>query len=155
VQSVGDVRDSQYGDQQAPTRTVPRWVAPAFALLAISLVPWIGYLAVSLPATTRVHDSTAWIGFDIMLMIMLAVTAFLAWRGITRVALAATATGTMLVVDAWFDVFTSRRGADLIQALVLSVVELSLATVCLWIALHAASVARARLHDLAGRDIHN
>jgi hypothetical protein len=130
-------------------------VAPSFALLAILLVPWIGYLAVSLPGTARVHDRTAWVGFDIMLMLMLAVTAFLAWRGNARVALAATATATMLIVDAWFDVFTSPRGTDLVQALLLSIIELSLAGVCLWIALHAASVVRTQIRALLRRDIHN
>jgi hypothetical protein len=150
---VAEVLGAGNRDQSEPIRPVPRWVAPAFALLAISLVPWIGYLAVSLPYTTRVHDRTAWVGFDIMLMIMLALTAFLAWRGIARVALAATATATMLVVDAWFDVFTSARAADLVHALLLSVVELSLAAVCLWIALHAASVVRTRMRDLVRRDI--
>jgi hypothetical protein len=136
------------GDQRAPIRPVPRWVAPAFALIAILLVPWIGYLAVTLPYTTRVHDRTAWVGFDILLMIMLAVTALLAWRGAARVALAATATATMLVVDAWFDVFTSRTEADIVQALLFSIVELSLAAVCVWIALHAASVVRTQIRAL-------
>jgi hypothetical protein len=149
------VQDSEQRDQQAPIRPVPGWVAPAFAVFAILLVPWIGYLAVTLPYTTRVHDRTAWVGFDILLMLMLAVTAFLAWRGVARVALAATATATMLVVDAWFDVFTARGGADLVQALVLSVVELSLAGVCMWIALHAASVVRTQIRALVRRDIHS
>jgi uncharacterized membrane protein YbhN (UPF0104 family) len=148
------VQNSARRDQQTPIRPVPRWVAPLFALFAILLVPWIGYLAATLPRTSLVNDRTPWVGFDIMLMIMLALTAFLAWRGAARVALAATATATMLVVDAWFDVFTSRRGADLVQALVLSVVELTLAGLCMWIALHAASVVRTRMSELL-RDIHS
>jgi uncharacterized membrane protein YbhN (UPF0104 family) len=127
----------------APLRPVPGWVAPSFAALALALVPWIGYLATSLPYTSRVHDRTAWVGFDIGLMGMLALTAALAWRGRPKVAFAATATATMLVTDAWFDILTSRRGAELTQALVLSVVEIGLAGVCLWVAFHAAAVVRA------------
>ena len=129
----------------APVRPVPRWVAPTFAALAILLVPSSIYLATTLPHVAAIHDRTAWVGFDVGLVIMLGLTAFLAWRGIARVALAATATATMLVVDAWFDVFTSRHGSELVQALLLSIIELSLAAVCLWIALHAAAVVRSQL----------
>src|SRR4051794_27093657 len=111
--------------------TVPWWVAPAFAICALLLVPWIGYLAASLPDTARVYARTPWVGFDIGLMVMLAVTAFLAWRGSPRISLAATATATMLTVDAWFDITTSRQTNDLVEALLLSAVELSLAAVCL------------------------
>jgi hypothetical protein len=133
-------------------RPVPGWVAPGFAIAAIATVPWIAYLALTLPQTVRLYDRTAWIGFDVGLVIMLSLTAFLAWRGQLRVALAAIATATMLVVDAWFDVLTSKHGADLVTALVLAVVELSIAAVCVWIALHAASVVRARIADLGLSD---
>jgi hypothetical protein len=127
---------------------VPWWVAPAFAICAVILVPWIGYLAATLPNTARVHDRTPWVGFDIGLMVMLALTALLAWRGSPRVSFAATSTATMLIVDAWFDITTSRRHVDLVQALATSVIELSLAAVCLWIAYHAASVARTNVREL-------
>jgi hypothetical protein len=136
-------------DEQVDERAVPRWVAPAFALSAAAIVPWIVYLALSLPHTIRVHDRTAWVGFDIGLVGMLALTAFLAWRGQPRVALAATATATMLVVDAWFDVWTSQRGADRDLALVMTFVEVGLAAVCTWLALHAATVVRRRIAALA------
>ena len=144
--SVGEKRD-----QQEPMRPAPGWVAPVFVFLALLLIPWIGYLAATLPHSARVDDWTAWVGFDILLMIMLALTAFLAWRGAVRVALAATATATLLVVDAWFDVFTSGGGRELVQALLLSIVELSLAGVCVWIALHAATVVQTRVRDILRR----
>ncbi len=127
---------------------VPWWVAPTFAVCAVLLVPWIGYLATTLPNTARLYDRTPWVGFDIGLMIMLALTAFLAWRGSPRVSFAATSTATMLIVDAWFDITTSRRHVDLVQALVTSIVELSLAAVCVWIAYHAASVTRTNIREL-------
>ena len=137
--------------RRVPMDTVPSWVAPAFAFAAIVAVPWIVYLAFTLPHTERVYDRTAWVGFDIGLVIMLGWTAFLAWRGQPKVALTATATATMLVVDAWFDVLTSRSGADRVTALALSVVEIGLAIVCVWIAFHAASVVRTRIADLLHR----
>ena len=134
------------------TNPVPRWVAPGFALAAVCTVPWVVFLAASLPATSRVNDRLAWVGFDVSEVVMLALTAYLAWRGKAKVALAATALATMLVVDAWFDVNTSTAGAERDMALGFAVLELSLAAVSLWIAFHAASVARRRLEDLARRE---
>jgi len=131
---------------------VPRWVAPGFALAAVCTVPWVVFLAASLPATSRVNDRLAWVGFDVAEVVMLAVTAYLAWRGNAKVALAATALATMLVVDAWFDVNTSTAGAERDMALGFAVLEVSLTAVSLWIAFHAAAVARRRIEDLARRD---
>jgi hypothetical protein len=110
------------------------------------------FLAASLPATSRVNDRLAWVGFDVGEVVMLAVTAYLAWRGKAKVALAATALATMLIVDAWFDVNTSTAGEERDIALGFAVLEVSLAAVSLWIAFHAASVARRRLEDLARRE---
>jgi hypothetical protein len=124
-------------------RLVPRWVGPIFALGALALIPWVAYLGVSLPATVRVAERTAWIGFDIGLMAMFALTAVLAHRRSPRVAQAASATATMLVVDAWFDIFTSGGGAALTQALQLGVVEVACAAACIWISFRAGSAVRA------------
>lgn len=115
-------------------------------------VPWVVFLAASLPASSRVNDRLAWVGFDVAEVVMLAVTAYLAWRGKAKVALAATALATMLVVDAWFDVNTSTAGEERDMALGFAVLEVSLAAVSLWIAFHAASVARRRVEDLARRE---
>lgn len=133
------------------TNPVPRWVAPGFAIAAIATVPWVAFLAGSLPSTVRINDRLAWVGFDVALVAMLATTAYLAWRGKPKVALAATALATMLVIDAWFDVNTSQAGAERDLAIGLAVLEVALAGVSLWIALHAATVIRRRLDDLARR----
>ena len=145
-------RTAQTAQPANRTNPVPRWVAPGFALAAVCTVPWVVFLAASLPATSRVNDRLAWVGFDVGEVVMLAVTAYLAWRGKAKVALAATALATMLVVDAWFDVNTSSAGEDRDIALGFGVLEVSLAAVSLWIAFHAASVARRRLEDLARRE---
>jgi hypothetical protein len=145
-------RTAQRTKLQNRVNPVPRWVALGFALAAVFTVPWVVFLAASLPATSRVNDRLAWVGFDVGEVVMLAVTAYLAWRGRAKVALAATALATMLVVDAWFDVNTSTPGAERDMALGFAVLEVSLAAVSLWIAFHAASVARRRLEDLARRE---
>jgi hypothetical protein len=128
-------------DAPSQRRLAPWWVGPVFAVGALALIPWMAYLGVTLPSTERISERTAWIGFDVGLMIMLGLTAVLAQRRSVRLAHASMATATMLVVDAWFDIFTSGGGSALMQSLQLAVVELSLAGVCVWISLHAGTVA--------------
>src|SRR5204863_503856 len=80
------------------------------------------------------------------LVVVLAMTAWMAWRGRPYVALSSTAAATMLAVDAWFDVMTTPRGHGLFLSWLLAVlVELPLAGICLWIALHAEMVIENRV----------
>ena len=136
-------------------RTVPWWVGPAFAVLAVGTIPWVVFLAVTLPRhATFHHYRGVWVGFDLGLVAVLATTAVLAWRGRPQVTMAATATATMLFVDAWFDVLTTPRGSDLVVSVVLAgAVELPLAMICLWIALRASQVTEGRAIVLAPRTV--
>ena len=129
---------------------VPPWIAPAFALCVVLLVPWTGYLFGTLPPHYRAnHWRIAWGGFDIGLTVALASTAMLIARRSPFAEVTATVTGTLLVCDAWFDVLTSRGTSDIVQASVeASVVELPLAALCFWIARNmarAVEVARPYL----------
>jgi len=104
---------------------------------ALLLVPWIVVLAVTLPAHAVARNwSTAWSGFDVLLAVMLAGTAWLRRAGDPRVGALAGASAAMLVVDAWFDTSTAALGFDLVSAWCSAVfVELPLAVVCARIAL--------------------
>jgi hypothetical protein len=134
-------------------KTVPWWVGPAFALLALGTVPWVVFLAITLPRhATFAHYRGVWVGFDTALVAVLALTAYMAWRGRPWVALTATAAATMLMVDAWFDVMTTPRGHGLLLSWVLAIlVELPLAAICLWIAMHAETVIANRVVILERR----
>ena len=134
-------------------KTVPWWVGPAFALLALGTVPWVVFLAVTLPRhATFAHYRGVWVGFDTALVVVLAMTAWMAWRGRPYVALSSTAAATKLAVDAWFDVMTTPRGHGLFLSWLLAVlVELPLAGICLWIALHAEMVIENRVVLLSRR----
>src|SRR5262245_1441677 len=91
----------------------PRWVGPFFAVSALVLAFWIVVLAWSLPSTERAENwDLAWAGFDAVLAVLLVSVAVAAWRGSPRLEAAATATATLLFVDAWFDVLTSKPGRD-------------------------------------------
>jgi hypothetical protein len=134
-------------------RPVPRWIAPVFALLAVVTIPWTVYLAVTLPEDIRTRNyRIAWVGFDIGLVLLLLLTAILAYRGQRHMVMTATATATALVIDAWFDVVTSPGGSDLMVAVATALFgELPLTGLCVWIALQVDRVVARRLSQLARR----
>jgi hypothetical protein len=123
----------------------PRWVAPLYLGLSVLIIPWIVYLAFAPPTELGDgHWRAAWLGLDAMEAIALALTARLAYRRSTWVDIAATATGMLLIVDAWFDVMTADTGWVLAQAIAAAVLlELPLAMLSLWIARHAQVVNEA------------
>jgi len=107
-----------------------------YSLAAAVLIPWTVYLAVTLPKRdVDTHYRGAWVGFDLLLVTAIVLTAYYAFRVDTRVQLPATATATLLVVDAWFDVMTAGHRRPTILALVLAVcIELPAAGFSLWLA---------------------
>lgn len=104
---------------------------------ALLLLPWIVVLAATLPAHTVARNwSVAWSGFDLLLAVMLAGTAWLRHVGDPRAVALAGASAAMLLVDAWFDTSTSATGLDLATAWCSAVfIELPLAAFCARIAL--------------------
>lgn len=137
----------------ADNARVVRWAGPAFALFSLILLPWIAYLAYSLPSRQVSADyDVAWAGFDIMLLIALASSGYLALRRSRYLATAATAAATLLVVDAWFDVMTTLPGQRLEPVALAAGVELPLASVCVWLSFHTQQLAERRLVLLLRRD---
>lgn len=130
-----------------------RWVAPFFAAAAFVLVPWIVVLATRLPATHAApHWNVTWVGFDVVLTLLLIAVAAAAWRGSPWLEGAATAAAALLLIDAWFDVTTSSSGIELGASLAEALlVELPVAILCLLLArdaerVLALSVARRSRH---------
>jgi hypothetical protein len=131
---------------------VSRWVAPAFIFCSVVLIPWIVYLGFSLPARqVSRHYDAAWVGFDILELIALGATGYLALRRSRYLALASASAATLLVIDAWFDVVTSPRH-QLPQAVVLAaLIELPLAGVCAWLSYHTEHLADRRISVVPAR----
>ena len=103
--------------------TLLRWAPKVYLLVAVGLVPWVVYLAVTLPRhSTATHYRLAWVGFDCFLAMALGRTAYLGYRRRPQAELTAVVTATLLLVDAWFDITTSPTTADLWQAVFLAVV---------------------------------
>jgi hypothetical protein len=101
------------------------------------LLPWSALLAVTLPATAQAqHWALAWTGLDVAEAAAALVTAVLLTRGDRRASLAAAAAGTLLLIDAWFDVCTSAPGAGHAMALAeAGCAELPLAVAAWWVAI--------------------
>jgi hypothetical protein len=97
---------------------------------SLLLVPWIGFLAATLPHRYEArHWTLAWVGFDVALLVGLAATAYMAWRGRPAVIFPALVTATLLVCDAWFDTTTAQRSDVLVSALSAVLLELPMAAV--------------------------
>jgi hypothetical protein len=123
---------------QATDRRPTRRLSPAVFLLvaALALVPWIGWLAVSLPCSYRSqHWGIAWAGFDAGLALVLGLTGFAALRRAPWLEHAAVAAAALLVADAWFDVVTSHGGGAVAVAVAEALaIELPIAAFCLRLA---------------------
>lgn len=115
-----------------PARLRSTHLAGAFFVAAAVTVPWTIYLAIVLPRHyTAHHYWLGWAGFDVGLVVVLAVTGRALLRESAAAQRYATTAATMLVVDAWFDVLNAATTADQLIALAMAaLVELPLAYVC-------------------------
>jgi len=113
-----------------------RRLAWLYLLAAVALLPWIVYLAVTLPRRSLdVHYRASWVGFDILLVVALARTAYMAFKVDARIQLTATAAATLLIVDAWFDVTTSHGRTNVLEAVLLAMfAEIPIAMFCIFVA---------------------
>lgn len=74
----------------------------------VALLPWIGYLAATLPVHYESRQwRLAWVGFDLGLLVALGATAWYGWRRRRLMVPWALAAAVLLVCDAWFDVMLS------------------------------------------------
>lgn len=114
---------------------VRKWIPSFFGLLAVALLPWTLWLTQNLPSRhLSLHWDVAWGGFDLALASALGATAVAALRRSPWLEGAAVAAGTLLLVDAWFDVVTS-SGSEVGVAVAEAVVfEIPLAILSFWIA---------------------
>ena len=111
------------------------------------LLPWVGYLAVSLPDATRPEAwKAAWVGFDLALAVVLLATAWLGWHRRTLVMIGLTVAATLLLTDAWFDLTLSFRTDEWSSSVVSAFIEVPFA---LLLILSAQSVMRRQMAVVA------
>lgn len=113
----------------------------AFVLAGLAMIPWVFYLAVTLPAGAPCTPRPlTWIGLDGCEALAFLATGRLLLRRDNRCVLAAVGGATLLLADAWFDTTTAAPGPDLTTAVAMAVcAEIPVALVC---AVVAARVLR-------------
>src|ERR671934_2637585 len=121
-----------------------RLIPPFFALAALVLIPWTIWLTFSLPAHHETENwKTVWAGFDSAEAAALVAVAVTALRRSLWLAPVAAIAGTLLCVDAWFDIALEAGGKHLLAAVLeAALVELPLAAICFWVARNAEHVLR-------------
>src|ERR1700758_1900530 len=79
-------------------RRLRLWISLA---AAIALIPWIVYLALTLPQNYVAHNwRAAWVGFDILLLVFMIATAALGFMHRHLVTVVAFTSGVLLISDA-------------------------------------------------------
>lgn len=116
---------------------------------AVVLVPWIAYLAITLPPRYVADNwDVTWVGFDVLLLVMMVATAVLGYLRRQMLVMTAFATGVLLVCDAWFDVVTAHGNDQTWSVVSAVVVELPLAALFITGSLQILRLVAARLWAL-------
>ncbi len=75
---------------------------------SIAMIPWLVYLAMTLPENYVAHNWPAtWVGFDILLVGFMLATAVFGYLRRQVLLFAAFTSGVLLICDAWFDLMTA------------------------------------------------
>lgn len=121
------------------------WVV-AYGIMGVVLIPWIFDLAQNLPSKHEAsHWDALWVGFDAMMVAMIALTIYFAMRKQLWVVITTSALATLFVVDAWFDILTSKPGHEQRIALFFGAIEVALAVLTFKLVHHV--VKHATPHD--------
>ena len=106
------------------------------AAACIAMIPVTITLAVTLPRHyVASHWRLTWVGLDAAMAFFLARTAWLTYRRRRGVVITAVVTGTLLSVDAWFDVVTATGRSDRLVSLATAVFgNIPLAVLLFWAA---------------------
>lgn len=122
-------------------RLIPRWAVAFFLGGAVVLIPWI-VLMFTVPRAVNVprHWVLVWGGFDCFLVLGFAVTAFRLITRSPRGAVTSAMTGTMLLIDAWFDVLTTHRGGQVVSILMAVFAEIPCAMICFYVSRRIVSL---------------
>lgn len=128
--------------KQKHKRIISR-IAVIYPLFAMVLLPWTLYLSQSLPDRhISIHWDVSWIGLNIALIIAFLATGYLSYLQSRWVAISASILGSILVLDAWFDILSQHNPNELRTAILMAVfVELPVALTSFIIA------GRALNHD--------
>jgi hypothetical protein len=75
---------------------------------SVAMIPWLGYLSLTLPQNYEAHNWPAtWIGFDVLLVAFMLATAVFGYLRRQVLLFFAFTSGVLLICDAWFDLMTA------------------------------------------------
>ncbi|MBM4791128.1 hypothetical protein HXP44_03355 [Streptomyces sioyaensis] len=112
----------------AVRRAAPaRWQGRILTGAGLALLPWLGYLAGTLPPA----EAAAWVALDALEAAALLAAGHRLLRGDTRHRAPAAAAAALLLADACIDLATAAPGQELATAIAMAVgAELPLAALC-------------------------
>lgn len=116
---------------------------------SIALIPWIGYLSVTLPQKYIAHNwDVTWVGFDVLLVAFMVATAVLGYLRRQLLLLAAFTSGVLLICDAWFDLMTAGPAELWLSLVTALLIELPIAIFLITSALRIMRITMMRLYLL-------
>lgn len=108
-----------------------RWQGRILAGAGLALLPWLGYLAGTLPPA----EAAAWVALDALEAAALLAAGTRLLHTDPRHRAPAAAAAVLLLADACIDLATATPGAELATAIAMAVgAELPLAALCAWLA---------------------
>ncbi|MGW1372863.1 hypothetical protein ACWD6P_01085 [Streptomyces sp. NPDC002446] len=111
--------------------TARRWQGRILAGAGLALLPWLGYLAGTLPPA----EAAAWVALDALEAAALLTAGTRLLRAVPRHRAPAAAAAVLLLADACIDLATAAPGAELATAIAMAVAaELPLAALCAYLA---------------------
>ena len=119
-----------------PETRIPRdTLLTTLTVAALLEMVWTAYLGLRLPRHyVANHWDLAWVGLDAAQIVFLLLTAWAAWRRRAVLISFASSAAMLLLVDAWFDVTTARRGDVFQSGLMAVVLEVPASLALFWVA---------------------
>jgi hypothetical protein len=115
------------------------WQGRILAGAGLALLPWLGYLAGTLPP----KEAAAWVALDALEAASLLTAGTRLVRADPRHRAPAAAAALLLVTDACIDVATAAPGAEVAGALAMALgAELPLAAMCTYLAARSTATTR-------------
>jgi hypothetical protein len=136
--------------------TLRQWVIVTFGVIGVGLLPWSLWLLQSLkPHHVTERWDLAWSGFDTALALLFLATAFAAYKRSPWIGALSASLGTMLVVDAWFDIVLESHADEFRKSITLALVaELPTAAFCFWIAIRTERFLALVMNAVEEEDLH-
>ncbi|MFE0191684.1 hypothetical protein [Streptomyces sp. NPDC059008] len=116
-----------------------RWQGRVLVGAGLALLPWLGYLAGTMPPA----EAAAWVALDALEAAALLTAGTRLLRGGLRHRAPAAAAAVLLLADACIDLATAAPGPELATAIAMAAAaELPLAALCTWLAARRLSTPR-------------